>query len=152
MLTHILKTDSQIPLKVVDIRTRIPIGEITYGDVWKNAGHAVTFTRANCLKCDACRVEDICPVNVVHVDPDTGVDFDQDNCFHCGICVSQCKGGAFLADLGSVEIAGVNHPIPVTLRQSNRVKALKAATVLKDQIKQGIFKITAPVGKINFPE
>jgi putative methanogenesis marker 16 metalloprotein len=152
MLTHILKTDSQIPLKVVDIRTRIPIGEITYGDVWKNAGHAVTFTRADCLKCDACRVEDICPVNVVHVDPDTGVDFDQDNCFHCGICVSQCKGGAFLADLGSVELAGVNHPIPVTLRQSNRVKALKAATELKDQIKQGIFKITAPVGKITFPE
>jgi len=152
MLTHILKTDSQIPLKIVDIRTRNPIGEITYGDVWKNAGHEVEFTAENCLTCDACRVEEICPVNVVHLDPDTGLVFDRANCFHCGICVSQCKGGAFLADLGCVQMEGVDHPIPVTLRQSDRVTALKAARSLKDQIQKGVFKITVPVAKITFAD
>jgi len=152
MLTHILKTDDQIPLKVVDVRTRKPIGDITYGDVWKKTGHEVVFNRENCLACDDCSVEEICPVKEVHIDPDTGLQFDRLRCFHCGICVSMCKGGAFTADLGRVQIDGVAHPVPVTLRQSDRVKALKAARDLKDQIITGQFTITAPVGKIIFPD
>ncbi|MCP4022833.1 MAG: methanogenesis marker 16 metalloprotein [Desulfobacteraceae bacterium] len=152
MLTHILKTDEQIPLKVVDVHSRIPISEVTYGDVWNNTNHEVKFNKKACKKCDACHVEGICPVKAVHSDPDTGVQFDRPRCFNCGLCVSRCKGESFSADLGSIELEGVDHKVPVTLRQSDRVAALKAARNLKKQIQKGQFKITAPVGKISFPD
>lgn len=151
MLTHILKTDEQIPLKVVDVRNRKPIFKITYGDVWNKTDHEVEFDKKTCLKCDVCRVESICPVKAVHWNSETGLKFDRAKCFNCGLCVSRCNGGSFLAHLGSIELEGVNHKVPITLRQSNRVAALKAAQDLKQQIQKGQFKMTAPVGKISFP-
>ncbi len=151
MLTHILKTDDQIPLKVVDVRTRIPLCEITYGDVWSHTSHLIEFRPDICLKCDVCCVEGICPVKAVHSDPGTGIQFDRSLCFNCGFCVSRCKGGAFQGDLGQVQLEGVDHKVPVTLRQSDRVAALKAAQDLKERIQKGEFKLTAPVGKIIFP-
>jgi putative methanogenesis marker 16 metalloprotein len=150
MLTHILKTDEQIPLKVVDIRNRKPIFEITYGDVWNKTDHGVEFDRKICLKCDVCRVEIICPVKAVSWDSKMGLKFDRSRCFNCGLCVSRCKGGSFLAHLGSIKLEGLNHKVPVTLRQSDRVAALKAAKDLKKQIQKGQFKMTEPVGKISF--
>jgi len=152
MLTHILKTDEQIPLKVVDVRNRQPIFEITYGDVWYKTDYKVEFKRELCLKCDFCHVENICPVKAVRWDPDTGLQFDRARCFNCGLCVSKCKGEIFFGNLGSIELEGVNHKVPVTLRQSDRVAALKAARDLKRQIQKGQFKMTEPVGKIYFPD
>ena len=151
MLTHILKTDEQIPLRVVDIRNRKPIFEITYGAVWNKTDHGIKFDKRICLKCDVCRVESICPVKAVHWNSETGLNFDRARCFNCGLCVSRCKGGSFLGHIGSIELEGVDHKVPVTLRQSNRVAALKAAQDLKQQIQKGQFKMTAPVGKISFP-
>ncbi len=151
MLTHILKTDEQIPLKVVDVRNRNPIFEISYGDVWHETDHEVEFNPKACLKCDSCTVESICPVKAVHSDQGDRAQFDSSRCFNCGLCVSRCKGGSFSAHMGSVELEGVNHKVPVTLRQSDRVAALKAAQDLKRQVQKGQFKMTAPVGKINFP-
>ncbi len=160
MLTHILKTDDDIPLKVVDVRSRKPIFEITYGDVWnKNTENGVEtdnrveFNWKTCLKCDDCPVEKACPVKAVHSDPDGDVvHFDRSKCFNCGLCVSICKGSSFLSNMGSIELDGVEHKVPVTLRQSNRAAALKAAQDLKKQIQKGVFKITKPVGKISFPD
>ena len=152
MLTHILKTDAQIPLKVVDVRTRRQISEITYGDVWNQTNHGIEFKPEKCLHCDFCHVERICPVGAVQWAPDNGLRFDRSRCFNCGLCVTRCKGGTFFARLGSVTLESVNHKVPITLRQSDRVTALKAATDLKHQIQTGQFKITAPVGKINFPD
>ncbi|MCK5162484.1 MAG: methanogenesis marker 16 metalloprotein [Desulfobacula sp.] len=151
MLNHILKTDEQIPLKVVDVRNRKPIFEITYGDVWNKTDHGIEFDKKICLKCDVCRVESICPVKAVHWDLETGLKFDRSRCFNCGLCVSRCKGGTFFAHLGSIELEGIDHKVPVTLRQSDRVAALKAAKDLKKQIQKGQFKMTEPVGKITFP-
>ncbi|WP_457553917.1 methanogenesis marker 16 metalloprotein [Desulfobacula sp.] len=152
MLTHILKTDAQIPLKVVDVRNRKPIFEITYADVWGKTSHEIKFNRKKCLHCDVCSVEGICPVKAVHWDSDKGLQFDRFRCFNCGLCVSRCKGDTFSGYLGSIELEGVNHKVPVTLRQSDRVAALKAARDLKRQIQKGQFKITKPVDKISFPE
>jgi len=151
MLTYILKTDEQIPLKVVDVRNRKPIFEITYADVWNKTNHKVEFNQKLCHQCDVCHVENICPVKAVHWDSGPGVQFDRSRCFNCGLCVSRCKGGAFFAHLGSIELESINHKVPVTLRQSNRVAALKAAEDLKQQIQKGRFKMTEPVGKISFP-
>lgn len=150
MLTHILKTDEQIPLKVVDVRNRIPIFEITYGDVWNKTSGEVRFNPKTCLKCDACCVEDICPVGAVRSDPDLGVQFDRARCFNCGLCVLRCKGKSFLGHLDYVDLKGVDHRVPVTLRQSDRVRALKAAQDLKKQIRKGEFRLTQPVEKIYF--
>jgi putative methanogenesis marker 16 metalloprotein len=158
MLTHILKTDDQIPLNVVDVRSRKPIFEVTYGDVWGKTNHFVEFNGKKCLQCDACHVENvchvakICPVKAVQWDSVKGLQFDRSRCFNCGLCVSRCKGESFSANLGSIELKGVNHKVPVTLRQSNRVSALKAAQDLKRQIQKGLFKMTAPVGKIIYPD
>jgi len=152
MLTHILKTDAQIPLKVVDVRSRKPIFEITYGDVWNKTNRTIEFNRKNCLHCDVCRVEEICPVKAVKWDPKKGQQFDRVKCFNCGLCVSRCPGGTFFADLGNVELEGVDHKVPITLRQSDRVTAIKAAQDLKRQIQKGQFKMTEPVGKIRFPD
>ena len=152
MLTHILKTDAQIPLKVVDVRNRRPITEITYGDVWNKTSRMVEFNRTICLHCDFCCVEDICPVKAVKWDQKKGLQFDRSRCFNCGLCVSRCNGETFFAHLGSVKLEGVNHKVPITLRQSDRVAALKAAQDLKKRIQKGQFKIMEPVGKISFPD
>jgi len=151
MLDHILKTDSQIPLKVVDVRTRQPIHEITYGHVWNNKNDVVKFNRKMCLKCDVCCVEKICPVGAVHATPQKSTQVDMSHCFHCGLCGSKCTGNAFTADLGNIKLQGVDHKVPVTLRQSNRVAAVKAAEDLKQQLQKGQFKLTEPVEKIRFP-
>ena len=150
MLTHILKLDEEIPLKVVDVRNRKPIFEITYGDVWGSADHEIRFDEKKCQQCDAfCHVNNICPVKAIQSEPDTCLKFDQSKCFNCGLCVSICNGGAFSANMGSIEFKKIN--IPITIRQSNRAAAIKAAQELKKQIQNREFKITEPVGKINFP-
>jgi len=152
MLTHILKTDDQIPLNVVDIHTRKPIHEITYGHVWNNNNDAVTFNLEACQKCDVCQVENICPTAAIHMDPKNGIQVDLSRCFHCGLCVSRCKGESFAGKLGIIKLDGVAHKVPVAMRQSNRVAALKAAEDLKQQLQKGQFKLTEPVGKIRFPD
>lgn len=158
MLTHILKTNDKIPLKVVDVRSRLPIHEITYGQVWDNTIDKVTFNRKTCLDCDncsrehTCSVEASCPVGAAHIDPEKGMRIDTLHCFQCGLCVSRCKGKAFTANLGNIALKGVDHNVPVTLRQSNRVAALKAAEDLKRQLINGQFNLTEPVEKITFPD
>lgn len=153
MLAHILKTDEKIPLKVVDVRNRTPVFEITYGDVWSKTDHEVKFNSKICLKCDSCSVESICPVKAVLWEPGVELQFNRSKCCNCGLCVSNCEGGSFTAHLGciDIELEGIKHQVPVTLRQSDRATALVAAKALKEQIKKGQFKMTAPVGKISFP-
>ncbi len=151
MLMHILTLDEQIPLKVVDVRNRKPIFEITYEDVWGSSDHEIRFNEKKCQQCDVvCRVNNICPVKAIHSKADKGLIFDKSKCFNCGLCVSMCNGHAFSANMGSIEFQGMN--IPVTIRQSNRAAALKAAQDLKKQIQNKLFKITKPVEKLSFPD
>ncbi len=151
ILTHILKLDEQIPLKVVDVRDRKAIFEITYQDVWGDSDHEISFDKQKCQQCDAfCNVGNICPVKAIHIEPDTGLEFYQSKCFNCGFCVSVCNGGAFSANMGGIKFKGVD--IPVTVRQSNRAAALKTALDLKKQIQNKQFKLTEPLGKISFPD
>ncbi|WP_022666149.1 methanogenesis marker 16 metalloprotein [Desulfospira joergensenii] len=152
MLTHILKTDDQIPLKVVDIRNRRPIHEITYGQVWQGLDGEIEFNEKECLKCETCAVEEICPVDAVRADPKTGARIDPYECFHCGRCISACQGKAFKGDLGRVRLEGVDHEVPITLRQSNRPAAIRAAADLKEQIRNGQFRLSSPLAKIRFPD
>jgi Fe-S-cluster-containing hydrogenase component 2 len=71
---------------------------------------------------------------------------DRGRCFNCGLCVSQCTGGAFRGNLGAINLAGKR--IPIQLRQSDRARAVKLAKKLKQQILEGSFRITEMVERL----
>lgn len=152
MLGHILKTDDMIPLDVVDVRNRNAIRKITYGDVWQGGDDRIEHNPEGCRDCksDCCVVEKKCPAGAVRMNGEKRVTVDPDLCFQCGHCLSSCKGDGFIGRLGSVALEGIEHPVPVTLRQSNRQAAFRASDELKTKVLTGEFKLNAPVEKIKF--
>ncbi|KKG13868.1 4Fe-4S ferredoxin [Methanosarcina sp. 2.H.T.1A.6] len=153
MLENILKLDSQIPLKLVDLAGRIPLCEITYGDVWDNTDLNVKYEPEKCIDCKVCCVAEACPMGAVSKG-ENGVVHDPELCFNCGLCISRCRGEAFSANLGTVSCTtgGCLRDIKVTLRQSDRARAVKAAQELKEQVLSGKFRIKEPVEKISWRE
>ena len=152
ILKSILKTDEDISLNVVDLRNRVPIYEITYGDVWKPGDSAVNFSVEKCLRCDACVVAATCPVDAVSSESGKVAIFDSQRCFNCGLCVSKCEGNAFLTDLGWVSSPNGKSRIPISLRNSNRPNAIKAARQLKNMIIDKSFILNSPAEKISFKD
>jgi putative methanogenesis marker 16 metalloprotein len=152
MLQNILKLDGQIPLKLVDLAGRIPLCDITYGDVWDNADLNIKYEHEKCINCKNCSVLEACPMSAVS--KETGTVHKPEYCFNCGLCVSRCKGEAFSAKLGSVRCSagGCLRDIKVTLRQSDRVRAVRAAEELKEKILTGTFRLTEPMEKIRWRE
>lgn len=153
MLENILKLDSQIPLKLVDLAGRIPLCDITYGDVWDNADLRVKYDPGKCINCKVCPVAEACPMGAVSKG-ENGAEHNPELCFNCGLCISRCRGEAFRANLGTVkcEAGGCLRDIKVTLRQSDRARAVKAAQELKEQLLTGRFRLTEPVEKISWRE
>ena len=153
MLENILKLDREIPLKLVDLAGRIPLCEITYGDVWDNADLNVKYEPEKCINCRDCCVLEACPMGAVSRG-ENGAVHSQKICFNCGLCISRCKGEAFIANLGSVKCTtgGCLRNIKVTLRQSDRARALKAAEELKEKVLTGTFRLKEPVEKISWRE
>jgi len=153
MLENILKLDSQIPLKLVDLAGRIPLCEITYGDVWNNADLKVRYGPEKCIDCKVCSVAEACPMGAVSKG-ENGAVHDPELCFNCGLCISRCRGDAFSANLGIVQCTtgGCLRNIKVTLRQSDRARAVKAAQELKAQILEGKFRLKEPVERIRWRE
>lgn len=151
MLKNILKLDKEIPLKLVDLAGRIPLCEITYGDVWNNADLSVKYEPGKCINCMDCRVLEACPMDAVSKGENEAVR-SPDLCFNCGLCISRCRGKAFSASLGSVKCTtgGCLRDIKVTLRQSDRARAVKAAEELKEKVLTGIFRLNEPVEKISW--
>ena len=153
MLENILKLDKEIPLKLVDLAGRIPLCEISYGDVWDNVDLNVKYEPGKCLNCRDCRVIEACPMGAVS-QGETGAVHSPEFCFNCGLCISRCRGEAFNANLGSVRCTtgGCLRNIKVTLRQSDRARAILAAEELKEKILTGRFRLTEPVEKISLRE
>ncbi len=153
MLENILKLDSQIPLKLVDLAGRIPLCEITYGDVWDNTDLNVRYEPEKCINCKVCLVAEACPMGAVSKG-ENGAEHKPELCFNCGLCISRCRGEAFSANIGTVScgIGGCHRDINVTLRQSDRARAVKAAQELKEQILEGKFRLKEPVEKISWRE
>ncbi len=153
MLEHILKLDSQIPLKLVDLAGRLPLCEITYGDVWDNTDLSVKYEPKKCIDCKVCCVAEACPMGAISKG-ENGAVHNPELCFNCGLCISRCKGEAFSAKLGTVSCAvgGCFRDIKVTLRQSDRARAVKAAEELKAQVLSGKFRLREPVEKISWRE
>ncbi|MFZ2497496.1 MAG: 4Fe-4S binding protein [Methanosarcina sp.] len=62
---------------------------------------------------------------------------NRDLCINCGTCTLQCSKGVFRARLGSIELAeGI---VPISLRQSDRARAERLCTMLKNRIQKQEF-------------
>jgi putative methanogenesis marker 16 metalloprotein len=151
ILAEIARPDRDIPLPVNDVCSRTAIGSADYGDVWNGVDLAVEFEPDRCALCQSCLVEEACPMGAVSREPGKAAARDEALCFHCGICVSICKGRAFSSRLGSVRMKGhdgVVKSIPVVLRQSDRLRAIRLAEDLKRRIIEGSFRMAEPVERI----
>jgi putative methanogenesis marker 16 metalloprotein len=142
VLAQAKKLDEEIPVNVVDVHTRLPVGELTYADLWRDS--SVRFDRSACLDCETCRVAALCPTGAF--DPRAKA-VQSELCFHCGTCVQACEGAAFHGELGIVTVGGKE--IPVTLRQSDRTRAVKLAELLRQKIVAGEFTLAEPVSSLN---
>ncbi len=142
VLETVKKLDAEIKLGVLDVQDRLPVGEITYADVWRD--FSVRFDRSNCIECEECQIASLCPTDAFDAQ---AKERDEVLCCNCGVCVHLCKEGAFKCNLGVVTLSG--KMIPVTLRQSDRKRASKLAELLKRQISDGDFTISEPVARFN---
>lgn len=153
ILEEIARMDREICLPVMDVNTRTAMGQTDYGDVWEGVDLEVEFDPEKCQGCTRCLVERSCPLRAVHFDG-LAANFEDERCFHCGLCTTECPSGAFRCYLGSLRLKtddGAINVIPVVLRQSDKLRALKLAGDLKKKILDGSFKMTQRVEHINHP-
>jgi len=152
ILAEIARPDRRIVLPVNDVKSRTVIGLADYGDVWKDVDLDVEFEPKNCTGCSPCLVEEACPMQAVSHDDAGRVRRSEALCFHCGTCATVCPSAAFSCRLGAVRLrtaAGSLKSIPVVLRQSDRLRALRLAEELKSRIVNGSFKMAEPVERIS---
>jgi uncharacterized protein (DUF39 family) len=145
ILENILLQDRDIALTIMDVNTRQKIGKTTYEDVWGSTDLEIEFDPGRCSGCRKCTAEPVCPMGAITIEG-YQVKRDKGKCFNCGLCVSQCSGGAFRGNLGAISFAG--RSIPIQLRQSDRARAVQLAKKLKMQILDGSFRITEMVERI----
>ncbi len=147
---NIIKSDKEVPLRVLNVVGRFDVGEITYGDVWDN-NFFVDYDPEKCKDCELeCPVTGKCPTGAFS--RETGI--DRARCFNCGTCSIVCPEDAFKVDLKRVNMKlkniTKNREIPVVLRQSDRYGAIQLANKLKKMILRREFIIKEPTGKLEF--
>ncbi len=131
--------DEEIPLPIVDIRHRRKVVAVSnYGEVWQKADLEIACHSERCLQENVCRVETHCPTNAYL--KRKGI--ERAKCMNCGLCIFLCPGKVFTGNLSGIEISG--REVPVTLRQSSKLKAVKLAHHLKNLIEEGQFLLTEP--------
>jgi putative methanogenesis marker 16 metalloprotein len=151
ILEEIARQDREIALPVNDVCSRTAMGSADYGDVWTGVDLAVQFEPDRCALCPSCLVAEACPMGAVSREPGKAASRIDALCFHCGICVGACPGRAFRCRLGSIRMKSPGEKtrdIPVVLRQSDRLRAIKLAEDLKRRIIEGSFRIAEPVERI----
>jgi putative methanogenesis marker 16 metalloprotein len=151
ILQEIARRDREISLPVMDVNTRAAIGQADYGDVWDGVDLVVEFDPGGCKGCNRCLVEMACPMKAVRQEASSTVRNDE-LCFHCGLCVTQCPSVAFRCRLGAIRLQTANgtaNAIPVVLRQSDKLRALRLAEDLKKRMLDGSFKMSQPVENIS---
>jgi putative methanogenesis marker 16 metalloprotein len=139
---NLLVTNRQIPLPVADVRDRVPFATTSYADVWEGTDPVIMFSRESCIRCEACAAAANCPAGAII--PEEGI--DANSCVNCGTCVRECPGGAFTGNLGTLSVD--NRKVSVTLRQSDRARALRLCRHLKTLILDREFSLTAKSGDL----
>jgi putative methanogenesis marker 16 metalloprotein len=137
--------DENIPLPVADISDRVNLLNVTYAHVWKNARLEIEFDPDRCICCSfQCAAEYYCPMGAISWKDKK---IDENLCFGCGACTSNCMGGAFKGKgdsprgcMGTINV--FDRDIPIIFRQSNRFRSEKLATHLKEIMEKGEFLLT----------
>lgn len=145
ILENVLRLDRDVSLPIMDVNVRQTICKTNYGDVWGEADLEAQFDPTRCINCERCAVEKACPMSAVTFE-DGQVKRIKERCFNCGLCATQCVGGAFRGNLGAISFEGKK--IPVVLRQSDRARAIRLAEKLKLQILDGSFRMTQMVERL----
>jgi putative methanogenesis marker 16 metalloprotein len=151
ILAEIARPDRGIPMPVNDVKSRTVIGQADYGDVWTNVDLEVEFAAEKCSGCSPCRAAEACPMRAIKSYTD-GVRRSEALCFHCGLCATVCPSAVFSCRLGAIRLrtaAGIARTVPVVLRQSDRMRAVRLAEELKEKILNRTFKMAKPVGHIS---
>lgn len=82
-------------LVVEPIKYRVPLAKPRIGVAGKTGFWRLEKPVVDNNKCRRCWLCEIyCPVNVIRVEPDTGVAIDYDYCKGCGVCADVCPVGA----------------------------------------------------------
>jgi putative methanogenesis marker 16 metalloprotein len=136
ILSYLMVKNEDIPLPVAEIHDRAPFAVSHYGEIWDGTDLTVTCSPDTCIRCDACEAAKCCPTGAIT--PREGI--NPALCANCGTCITACSGGAFHGNLGAVTVEGKE--IPVTLRQSDRARALRLCEYLKTLILDKKFRIT----------
>ena len=134
--------DETIQHKIGDFTDRLKLTSVSYSEIWHDAPLEVQFDAERCISCSfQCEAEYYCPMNAISWREKT---IDQDLCVACGACTANCPGGAFMGKgwgprrgLGDVALFGTT--IPIIFRQSNRLRALRLADLLKEKLLGGSF-------------
>ncbi|MBN1323392.1 MAG: methanogenesis marker 16 metalloprotein [Methanotrichaceae archaeon] len=146
VLDAVRRTDREIPVPVMDVSTRKEIARADYGNLWGGVDLKVGFHPSRCRGCSSCRAEELCPTDAISIREGVPM-LDKRRCFNCGLCTRACPDGVFSARLGRITLEG--REIPVALRQSDRLRALRLARDLKRRIQEGSFKMTRMVEGIH---
>ncbi|MCX6672957.1 MAG: methanogenesis marker 16 metalloprotein [Methanothrix sp.] len=150
ILAEMARPDRDIAMPVNDVNSRTVIGQADYGDVWTDADLLVEFDPDNCTGCTPCPVVEACPMGAVRSE-ECQVSRSEALCFHCGLCATVCPSAVFSCRLGAIRLktaAGSVKSIPVVLRQSDRLRAIKLTEELKRRIINGSFRMAEPVERI----
>lgn len=132
-LKALMILDEQIPLPVADIQNRTPFDTATYADVWQNTDQRIHVDASLCVHdCGKC-AKDLCPVDAIR--PDLSIN---KACMGCLTCVTVCKYQVFSANTGKLHIHDAD--IPIGLRQSDRVRGDRAASLVRDLIRSGAWR------------
>lgn len=145
ILENVKRLDKDVSLPIMDVNVRQTICKTNYGDVWGEADLETQFDQTRCVNCESCAVEQACPMSAV-IFEGSRVERIKERCFNCGLCATQCVGGAFRGNLGAISFEGKK--IPVVLRQSDRARAIRLAEMLKLQILDGSFRMTQMVERL----
>lgn len=145
ILENVKRLDRDVQLPIMDVSVRQTICKTSYEDVWGEADLEIEFDPAKCKNCERCAVEQTCPMSAVTFEG-SRAERIKERCFNCGLCATQCVGGAFSGNLGAINFEG--RKIPVVLRQSDKAGAIKLAQRLKQQILDGSFRMTQMVERL----
>lgn len=143
VLDAVMLPEKSIPMPVMDVSTRSALWVADYAQVWRDVDLAVRVRPDSCKDCTSCIAEISCPMGAIK----RPVRIDRELCFNCGLCSVLCPD-VFRARLGSIRSPDGLH-IPVTLRQSDRLRAIRLAEILKERILDGSFMLSPCVERLS---
>jgi len=117
-----------VPLPVSDVNGRIAHTKVNYGHIWEGTDRVIRVEKDRCLHHPDCAAMRTYPTDAIS----NNFVINRDLCINCGTCTLQCSEGVFLARLGSIELT--EGTVPISLRQSDRARAERLCTMLKNRI------------------